>query len=67
MGNEEKPVVLVKCRRGQDITTHGQECPSMQAYNMSSSGDTIVRLKCVKCGHMWSTPVGGQLNLPPGV
>lgn len=67
MGNEEKPVVLVKCRRGQDTTTHGQECSSMQAYNMSSPGDTIVRFKCSKCGYMWSTPVGGQLNLPPGV
>jgi hypothetical protein len=65
--NDEFPTVLVKCRRGQDMATNGQECVSMQAYNMSTPGDTIVRFKCVKCGHTWVVPVGGQFNLPPGV
>lgn len=67
MEDKEYPVVLIKCRRGQDLATNGQECASMQAYNMSHPGDSVVRFKCFKCGHTWSTSVGGQLNLPPGV
>lgn len=49
------------------MATGGQECSSMQALNMSEPGSSVVRFKCIKCGHVWSTPVGGQLNLPPGV
>lgn len=68
MANEkEYPVVLVRCRRGRDGTTFGQECDGTQAYNMSAQGDFTTRLKCVKCGHVWVIPVGGTLNLPPGV
>ena len=64
---EDRKVVLVKCRRGQDAATNGQECQSMKAYNLSEPGATIVRFQCAGCGHVWVTPVGGQFNLPPGV
>lgn len=59
-------VVLVKCRRGSDPSTHGQECTSTQAYNMSDPGATMVRFKCIKCGYIWVTPVGGAMRLPDG-
>lgn len=61
------PIVFVKCRRGNDAATVGQECSSMQAHNMSIFGDSVVRFKCLKCGFIWVVPVGGQMVLPPGV
>lgn len=64
---KDYPVVLIKCRRGQDAATSGQECGSNQAYNLANHGDFVVKFKCVKCGYIWSTPVGGSMNLPPGV
>lgn len=64
---KEFPIALTRCRRGQDAATSGQECPGMQAYNMSEPGSPMVRFKCVKCGHVWTVPVGGKLELPPGV
>lgn len=67
MTEQNFPIVQIKCRRGQDLVTSGQECQSMQAYNMSVPGGTVVQFKCVKCGHVWNTPVGGQFNLPPGL
>jgi hypothetical protein len=67
MVNEKFPIVHVKCRKGGDPATAGQECPCMQAYNMSSQGSSIVHLKCIRCGHVWAIPVGGQLSFPPGV
>jgi hypothetical protein len=66
MVDGEFPIVLVKCRRGYDSTTKGQECSGVMAYNMSKQGDTAVRFKCVKCGFVWTIPVGGQMIFPSG-
>ena len=60
--DKDHPVVHVRCRRGQDQLTSGQECGSLQAYNLSSPGGPVVRLKCVKCGYIWATPVGGPVS-----
>ena len=64
--DKQYKVVLVKCRRGSEPSTYGQECQSTQAYNMSDSGSTVVRFKCVKCGHIWVIPIGGSMRLPDG-
>lgn len=66
--DKNNPVVLIQCRRGSDLMTNGQSCDSKSAYNLSERpGGPIVTFKCVKCGFMWSTPVGGQVNFPQGV
>lgn len=57
------PEVNAKCRRGSDPMTAGSSCPSMRAYRTSSDGSAVVTLRCVKCSHVWSTPVGGSFNL----
>ena len=60
------PIVFVRCRRGTDPSTYGQECKGNRAYNMSDPGGTMVRFQCVDCGHIWVTPVGGAMRLPDG-
>lgn len=64
---DDRPVVLIKCRRGHDMATRGQECSSMQAHNMSVPGDSVARFECAECGYVWTVPVGGCMHLPPGV
>lgn len=59
----ERQIVHVKCRRGLDAATAGQECMCMQAYRMSEFGSSSPAYKCVKCGHVWTVPLGGAFNM----
>lgn len=61
--NDETKEVHVKCRRGSDKVTNGQNCNSMLAVNLSHPGSHIVSLKCVKCGFIWNVPVGGFTSI----
>jgi hypothetical protein len=57
------PKVHMKCRRGQDKASHGQNCKSMRAYKISADGSHVAQFKCVDCGHAWSVGLGGSLNI----
>jgi len=59
---EEKPTVMVACRRGKDIVTKGQECSSRMAYQLSTPGGVQAQFRCVKCGHIWTVPLGGKFQ-----
>ena len=61
--NAKLEEVLTKCKRGSDKATNGQECPSKTAYKISQDGSHVVILRCVKCSHQWSIPVGGSFSL----
>ena len=61
--NDEYPVVHMKCRRGNDPATRGQECKGMQAHKLSPDGSQHVQLRCTTCNHTWSVPIGGTLNM----
>lgn len=63
MNQEEKNVVMVACRRGNDKLTTGQSCDSRQAYKLSADGDRAVRFQCVKCKHHWIVGLGGSFNV----
>lgn len=60
---ENYPKVHMKCKRGSDASTRGQQCKSMRAYKLSKDGDSVVQFRCVACGHAWSVQVGGYINL----
>jgi len=59
----ENLVVHMKCRRGNDAATRGQSCDNMQAEKLSQDGSSYVQFKCLKCKHVWTVPVGGNLIL----
>lgn len=57
------PVVHMKCRRGYDRASHGQNCKSMRAYKLSVDGSNVVQFKCIDCGYSWSVGIGGAINI----
>ncbi len=60
---DPKPVVHMKCKRGNDPTTMGQTCESLSAEKLSEDGATFVQYKCTQCGHVWGISVGGTFNI----
>ena len=62
MVNENK-IVHMKCRRGNDQVTRGQNCNGMTAEKLSSDGDSNVRLRCTTCNFTWAVPVGGSFKI----
>ena len=59
---KDYPEVFAKCRRGGDRVTVGQSCDGMKASNMTEPGSHSVTMKCLKCGFVWSVPVGGATS-----
>jgi hypothetical protein len=59
----EVPIVFAKCRRGSDVQTNGQSCNSKRVYKLTPDGSSLVQFKCVECGHVWSVPLGGTINI----
>ena len=70
MDDKEQPTVLIACKRTKSVEPgktaqssadrYDQHCDSKMAYQMESHGPGVVTYKCIKCGHVWSTSVGGQ-------
>ena len=60
----ENEVVHIKCKRGTDRITSGQNCLSLSAEKLTPSGSMSTSFKCVKCGFVWSVAVGGTFNSP---
>ncbi len=58
-----RPVVNVKCRRGADKITAGQDCNSLSAENLGDPGAPQAQFRCVKCRYTWTVPVGGTFNI----
>ncbi len=54
--------VLVPCKRGADVLTKGQSCPSKSAYLTSPPGSKSPSFKCKQCGHEWVIPTGGSFH-----
>lgn len=57
-------VVHMKCKRGSDRITNGQNCLSLSAERLSPVGSMAASFKCVKCGFIWSVSLGGTFNSP---
>jgi len=62
MSQQKRPSVMVACRRGKDAATAGQSCDSRTAYQLSEPGGTQAQFKCVKCGFVWTVPLGGRFK-----
>lgn len=60
---EERQIVHVKCRRGNDKMTEGQSCPSKRAYNNSKPGSHVASFQCVECRFTWTVATGGAFNI----
>jgi len=60
MTTQEKPEVLVKCKRGNDRLTEGEHCDSLTAEQVSEPGSNVASFKCKKCGFSWRIPLGGS-------
>jgi transposase-like protein len=58
--SDEKPEVMVKCKRGTDRLTEGESCDSKLAYQLSQPGSSVASFKCKKCGFSWNVPLGGS-------
>lgn len=58
--SDEKPIVLVKCKRGNDRLTEGQFCDSKSAEQLSQPGASVAVFKCTKCDFSWNVPLGGS-------
>ena len=63
MADQKPPVVHMKCRRGNDLVTKGQECKCMQAEKLTPDGSNFVQLRCVACKFTWGIPVGGAFHI----
>jgi hypothetical protein len=63
MDQLEKPVINMKCRRGSDKATTGQNCDGMLAEKLMEDGNRNAAFRCVKCKFRWNVPVGGVVNL----
>lgn len=57
------PIVNMPCKRGKDQRTAGQACDSKRAYKLSKDGSPQVQFKCVKCGFIWTVPLGGEFKV----
>jgi len=70
--NKDLPVVFAACKRnsasvagkvGQSSGDFPGLCGSRQAYKLPTPpGATFISLKCVKCGHSWTVPIGGEFR-----
>ena len=65
------PEVLTPCRRSfsnqlnsqSSLEQPGQKCDGKKAYRLTPIGSSNVMMKCAKCGHTWTTPIGGTVNI----
>lgn len=57
---EDKPKVLMPCKRGTDAITAGQSCENKWAYALSPQQSKSPSFKCCECGFEWIVPLGGQ-------